>query len=73
MNEKQKAAVNVLNRLKDGMTEDEYFLLMDFITAPQATYVPTVVPAPQPLQPYYGDWRDWQVTCKTTTTTTENL
>jgi len=65
MNEKQKEAINALNRLRGDMSEEEYFLLMDFITAPQATYVPTVVPVPQPLEPYY----DWKTTCDTTTTT----
>lgn len=63
MNEKQKEAVNALNRLRGDMTEEEYFMLMDFITSPQVTYVP-ITPAPQPLEPFY----DWKVTCGTTTT-----
>ena len=73
MNEKQKEAINALNRLRGDMSEEEYFLLMDFVTASQQIYVPMPAPAPQPLQPYYGDWRDWQVTCKTTTTTTDGV
>lgn len=52
MSERQKEAISLLNRLKDGMTEEEYFLLMDFVMAPQQIYVPMPTPVPQPLEPF---------------------
>lgn len=61
MTDKQKEAILLLNSIKakSGMTDEEYFTLMDFIIeakmeiqyVPQPTFPWT---APQPLQPYYG-------------------
>ena len=31
MTDKQKEAIKILNRFKDSMTNEEYFLLMEFV------------------------------------------
>ena len=60
MTDEQKQAMKVLNRVREKMTDDEYFMLMDFIVREPVTkieYVPQpTIPwtTPQPLQPYYG-------------------
>ena len=60
MTDEQKQAMKVLNRVCEKMTDDEYFMLMDFIVREPVTkieYVPQpTIPwtTPQPLQPYYG-------------------
>ena len=41
MTEKQKQAISLLNRLKDNISEEEYFLLLDFIVGKDnPVYVP---------------------------------
>ena len=60
MTDEQKQAMKVLNRVREKMTDDEYFMLMEFIVREPVTkieYVPQpTIPwtTPQPLQPYYG-------------------
>lgn len=45
MTHKQKSAINVLNdlKLKTQITEEEYFMLMDFVvnTEPQISCIPS--------------------------------
>lgn len=78
MTDKQKQAVELLNRLhghgpKAGelLTDEEYYFLLDFIIGeqpqPQITYVPytpDITPhwPCQPLQPYYQTIPFWQTT-----------
>ena len=83
MTDQQKQAINILNKLKvqptmNGeamMTDDEYFLLLDFIIGnkTEIPYVPQpAIPwtVPQPLDPYYGRTNDpvfappYRVTCE---------
>ena len=40
MTEKQKQAISLLNKLKDNMSEEEYFLLLDFVVGNNPVYVP---------------------------------
>lgn len=69
MTEKQKEAVKLLNNLRycgQSLTDDEYFLLMDFVLAEkkqQVTYIPYVQPS-TPLQPYYTGTDPYRVTCE---------
>ena len=77
MTEKQKQAIQVLNRIKDlsgirvedKLTEEEYFLLLDFIVGKDnPVYVPTY-----PTYPYITwDTKPIPVTCDKSTTTTLN-
>ncbi len=58
MTEKQKQAIMVLMDLytSDHITEEKYFLLLEFIFAnnePQITYIP-FTPDPKTLDPVYG-------------------
>jgi hypothetical protein len=68
MTDKQKEAVRVLNRIKEQVitssdikmldvviSDDEYFLLLEFI--PQPT-----IPWTEPGSPYYH--YDWKITCE---------
>ena len=68
MTDKQKQAVKLLNKLWNAngeimtLSEDEYFLLMDFVVnAPQIEYIPFTQTPPQPLDPIYGKFGE--VTC----------
>lgn len=78
MTEKQKQAIQILNRIKDlsgiraeeALTEEEYFLLLDFIVSKDTpVYVPTY-----PNYPYitWVDNKPIPVTCNKSTTTTIN-
>lgn len=59
MTEKQKQAISLLNRLKDNMSEEEYFLLLDFIVSNNPVYVPSY-----PTYPYITyDSKPIPVTC----------
>ena len=58
MTDEQKRAMTVLNRVREKMTEDEYFMLMEFIVKEPVTKIEYV---PQPTIPwttrditYYG-------------------
>ena len=80
MTEKQQAAIKVLNELakKNGgdgqpvLTEEHYFLLLDFIIEErqgEPVYVPQPVPyTPPVIQPYYKTTTPFtppfEVTCK---------
>lgn len=68
MTDKQIQAVKLLNKLRNEngdviiLSEDEYFLLMDFVVnEPQLTYIP-FTPTPQPIDPIYGNFG--KVTCE---------
>ena len=69
MTEKQKQAISLLNKLKDKITEEEYFMLLDFIVENNnVTYVPTY-----PTYPYITwDTKPIPVTCNKSTTTSLN-
>lgn len=59
MTDQQKDAIKILNRFKDSMTNEEYFMLMEFIVEnkTETQYVP-VLPAPwtsPDIRPFYGD------------------
>ena len=60
MTEKQKQAVSLLNRLKDNISEEEYFLLLDFVVGKNnPVYVPYY-----PTYPYITwDSKPLPVTC----------
>ena len=61
MTEKQKQAISLLNRLKDNMSEEEYFLLLDFIVISNPVYVPSY-----PTYPYITwDSKPIPLTCGT--------
>lgn len=78
MTDKQKQAVELLNRLhgqgpKAGelLTDEEYYFLLDFIIGEQpqqqityVPYTPDITPhwPCQPLQPYYQTTPFWQTT-----------
>lgn len=79
MTEEQKRAINALNRMRESMTtkdltEEEYFLLMDFIVKEPTTkieYVPQpTIPWTTPdIRPYYGSTGDplqppYKITCE---------
>ena len=58
MTDEQKRAMTVLNRVREKMTEDEYFMLMEFIVKEPVTkieYVPQpTIPWTNPdIRPYY--------------------
>ena len=58
MTDEQKKAINVLNRVREKMTDDEYFMLMEFIVKEPVTkieYVPQpTIPWTTPdIRPYY--------------------
>ena len=60
MTDKQKQAVKLLNKLWNAnggimtLSEDEYFLLMDFVVnGPQLEYIPFTQTPPQPIDPIY--------------------
>ena len=78
MTDEQKQAIKVLNRVREKLTDDEYFMMMEFIVREPVTkieYVPQPsIPwtTPQPLQPYYGGTGDplqppYRITCELTT------
>lgn len=46
MTEKQKQAISLINRLKENISEEEYFLLLEFV-------VGNTIPAYVPYYPYY--------------------
>lgn len=72
MTEKQKQAISLLNKLKENITEEEYFLLLDFIVEHNGiTYIPTY--PTYPTYPYIT-WttEPIPVTCYKSTTTTLN-
>lgn len=69
MTDKQKQAIKVLNRLKDILirgtiviTEDEYFMLMEFVMnyKPDIQYIP-YTPNPLDHLPIYG--QELKTTC----------
>lgn len=70
MTDKQMQAVKLLNRLKEALTEEEYFMLLEYVVAPppQEQYVPiypTNPTTPQfPIWPS-SPWCAWQTTCET--------
>lgn len=56
MTPEQKIAINALNRLKDTLTDEEYFTLLEFVFAPptQTQYVPIYPTYPTtPIEPWY--------------------
>ena len=63
MNEKQKQALEVLNKLRyesyyEKMTKEEYFLLLEFVFPCQQVYVPNTYTdwtTFKPLKPYCND------------------
>ena len=57
MTDKQKNAIKVLNSIQDKITEDEYFLLMDFIIQEhvRTEYYPWIYPQTEPYKP----WTTW--------------
>ena len=60
MTEKQKQAISLINRLKENMSEEEYFLLLEFVIG---NSVPTYVPY-YPTYPYITyDSKPIPVTC----------
>lgn len=69
MTEKQKQAISLLNKLKDDMSEEEYFLLLDFVVGrDNPVYVPSY-----PTYPYITwDTKPIPVTCHESTTTNLN-
>ena len=76
MTDEQKQAIKVLNRVREKLTDDEYFTMLEFIIEEkQVTYIPQpTIPwtTPQPLQPYYGGTGDplqppYRITCELTT------
>ena len=71
MNDKQRSAIGLLNRLlkENHLDESEYFFLMDFIVENNnVTYVPTY-----PTYPYITwDTKPIPVTCNKSTTTSLN-
>ena len=59
MTDEQKKAMAVLNRVRERITEDEYFMIMEFIVKEPVTkieYVPQpAIPWTTPdIRPYYG-------------------
>ena len=75
MTHEQKQAINVLNRVREKLTEDEYFMMMDFIVKESVTkieYVPQPsIPWTTPdIRPYYGGTGEtipqppYRVTCE---------
>lgn len=69
MTEKQRQAIQVLNRIRnlyriranEALTEEEYFLLLDFIVSNNPVYVPSY-----PTYPYITwDSKPIPVTCGT--------
>lgn len=78
MTDKQKEAVRVLNRIKEQVitssdikmldvviSDDEYFLLLEFIleNKTEIQYVPQpTIPWTEPVPPYYH--YDWKITCE---------
>lgn len=71
MTEKQKQAIQVLNRIRDlcgiraneALTEEEYFLLLDFIVGNNPIYVPSYPTYPNPYITWYS--KPIPVTCNT--------
>lgn len=74
MTDKQKQAINVLNRVREKLTDDEYFMMMEFIIdEKQVTYIPQpTIPWTTPdIRPYYGGTGDplqppYRITCELT-------
>lgn len=69
MTEKQKQAIKVLNRLKDILirgtiviTEDEYFMLMEFVMnyKPDIQIIPSYSPTPFDNEKI---WKEFKTTC----------
>lgn len=77
MTDEQKQAINVLNRVREKLTDDEYFMMMEFIVREPVTkieYVPQPsIPWTTPdIRPYYGGTGDplqppYRITCELTT------
>lgn len=62
MTEKQKQAIILLNKLKENMTEEDYFLLLDFVVGDAN---PTLIPY-YPTYPHINlDTKPIPVTCAT--------
>ena len=69
MTEKQKEAIQIINRIRDWhninhksfISEDEYMTVLEAIMDNDCTYYPYIPTTPQPLDPYYQD--RWNVTC----------
>ena len=68
MTDQQKEAIKILNRVKGSMTNEEYFMLLEFFVEKQTEihYVPQpTIPGITPdIRPYYGDIKPpYHVTC----------
>ena len=74
MTDKQKEAIGVLNRVREKLTDDEYFTMLEFIIEEkQVTYIPQpTIPLTTPdIRPYYGGTGDplqppYRITCELT-------
>lgn len=81
MTDQQKEAIKILNRVKGSMTNEEFFLLLEFIVEKQTEihYVPQpTIPGITPdIRPYYGDNGDikppYHVTCGRENISTDSI
>ena len=81
MTDQQKEAIKILNRVKGSMTNEEYFMLLEFIVEKQTEihYVPQpTIPGITPdIRPYYGDNGDmtppYHVTCGRENISTDSI
>ena len=67
MTQEQKQAIKALNKVRESLTEEEYFLLMGYIIEKEVVEKPFYVPQPLTdpiIGPYYNN--------ETITTTTDN-
>lgn len=58
MTQEQKQAITALNKVRENLTEEEYFLLMSYIIEKEVVEKPFYVPQPltDPLiRPYYDN------------------